>query len=324
MKGVPPLADISLPSVGFIGLGQMGLRMTLRLMDAGCEPTCYDVAPAARDVAASLGLRLAEDARAVAEASDVVFIMVPSRCVADVLEGERGALGGLGAGKILVEGGNSDPRESVRLAARCADAGGAMLDVGFSGGPLGARDGSLAVMVGGSREAYERARDVLLILGSDVAYFGPSGSGHLSKALNHLVQGLTAQAIGEALALASATGIDVREWTCVASHGAAGSWLMDRAREMLEHPPPDPDKVASWWSGHGARNQLSYALEAAEENRVAVPLAALGHQIRTLSLAAERSPAVEFYVGLTWELAHLRSDPANSPHTSSERGSHGN
>jgi 2-hydroxy-3-oxopropionate reductase len=310
-------------NVGFIGLGQMGLPMSLRLEEAGYQLICHDTARGAREQAASRGLRLADDARGVAEASDVIFVMVPSRFVADALESDRGAFRGLAGGKILVEGGNSDPRESVRFAARCAEAGASMLDVGFSGGPLGARDGSLAVMVGGNRDAYDRARELLMVLASDIAYFGPSGSGHLAKALNHLVQGLTAQAIGEALAIASATGIDMREWTRVAARGAAGSWLMDRAREMLDHPAPDPEALSAWWSGHGARNQLSYALEAAEEHEVAVPLAALGHQIRTLSLAGNRSPSIELYVGLTWELAHLRTDPATSPLTSSKRGSNG-
>jgi 2-hydroxy-3-oxopropionate reductase len=295
--------------VGFIGLGQMGLPMSLRLAYAGWELTCYDVAVAAREAAVSHGLRLADSARHVAEASDVVFVMVPSRFVSEALEGECGVLGGLSEGKVLVEGGNSDPRESVRLAARCDQAGAAMLDVGFSGGPLGAREGSLAVMVGGSRDVYIRAQDLLLVLGSDIAYFGPSGNGHLAKALNHLVQGLTAQAIGEALAIASATGIDIGEWTRVAAGGAAGSWLMDRAREMLDHPAPDPETSRAWWSSHGARNQLSYALEAAEERGVAAPLAAVGHQIRTLSLAPQRSPAIEFYARLTWELSHSRTEP---------------
>jgi 2-hydroxy-3-oxopropionate reductase len=297
--------------------------MALRLSEANHELLCHDADPRARDDAVKRGLRLSKDAGEVAKACEVVFVMVPSRAVADVLEGEGGVLRQLSAGKILVEGGNSDPRESVRFAARCAEVGAAMLDVGFSGGPLGARDGSLAIMVGGEREPYERVRDLLIVLGSDVAYFGLSGAGHLAKALNHLVQGLTAQAIGEALAVAEMAGIDVREWTRVAAGGAAGSWLMDRAGEMLNHPAPDPEAVTEWWAGHGARNQLSYALEAAEEHGVAAPLAALGHQLRTLSLAAERSTALQFYVGLTWELAHLRTDLGSTPVTSSTRGSNG-
>jgi 3-hydroxyisobutyrate dehydrogenase-like beta-hydroxyacid dehydrogenase len=293
--------------IGVIGLGQMGLPMAQRLAAAGHEVICQDDSSQARAAAEQSGLVPVDDARAVAERAAVVLVMVPSRFVADVLTGERGVVAGLRPGCVVVEGGNSDPRLSAQHAATCELAGASMLDVGFSGGPLGAAEGTLAVMVGGDRDAYDRTVGVFDVLGSDVAYFGPSGSGHLAKALNHLVQGLTAQAIGEALAVASAVGIDLQEWTRVASKGAAGSWLMERAREMLDAPPPDPAQVNPWWSGHGARNQLSFALEAAENAAIAVPLAAAGHQIRTASIDPHRQPAVDFYVRLTWELANRRS-----------------
>jgi 3-hydroxyisobutyrate dehydrogenase-like beta-hydroxyacid dehydrogenase len=204
----------------------------------------------------------------------------------------------------VIEGGNSDPAESARFATTFERAGATMIDVGFSGGPRGAADGQLAMMVGGPKAAFDRIEPILRTFGTHIGYFGASGTGHLAKALNHLVQGLTAQAIGEALSIGQASGLDIEEWVRIVSCGAAGSWLMDRTREMLDQPPPAPAEVTAWWGGHGARNQLSYALEAAEKSAIAVPLTATGHEIRVLSLGAGRSTAMEFYVRLTWTLAH--------------------
>lgn len=302
------MPDPSTERIGFVGLGQMGLPMATRLVEGGHAVVGFDLSEDACDQLRQLGAEISPDVGSVAAQSSVVFVMVPSRRVGEIFEGEDGAIARSNQGTILVEGGNSDPRESVRLAELAEAQGVNLLDVGFSGGPRGAAAGELAVMVGGSKESYHRVESLLGVLGKHVDYFGPSGSGHLSKALNHLVQGLTAQAIGEAVAIAESTDLDTQKWVRAVSHGAAGSWLMDRMREMQEADPPKQEDVDAWWAGHGARNQLSYALEAAEAAEVPVPLAATGHQVRVLSLSADRSVAMEIYVRLTWALAHLNEE----------------
>jgi 3-hydroxyisobutyrate dehydrogenase-like beta-hydroxyacid dehydrogenase len=289
-------------TVGFVGLGQMGVPMARRALSAGIAVAVHDRRRAACVELESAGAAWRDGVRELAGASEIVVVMVPATHVEDVLFGAGGVASSGRRGLIAIEGGNSDPAASRRRAAALADVGIRMLDVGFSGGPQNALTGDLAVMAGGERAAYDDALPLLSALGRNVAYFGASGGGHLAKSLNHLVQGITAQAIGEALAIAHASGLDVPRWVEVVSKGAAGSWLMERTREMLsvdEFPGMD-----EWWRGLGSRNQFTYSLEAAAETEQSVPLAALAHELRTLSKQAPRSDALEQYVRLTWAFAH--------------------
>jgi 3-hydroxyisobutyrate dehydrogenase-like beta-hydroxyacid dehydrogenase len=293
--------------IGMVGLGEMGYPMAGRLRAARHPLIVFDALPAIRERAAAEGFKIGVDLHEIACCSDVVIVMVPSRFVGDVVLGEVGLLASARPGLIIIDGGNSDPVKSVGYARECAADGVTLLDIGFSGGPLGATAGTLAVMVGGEVSAYNLVAPILKVVGHEIGYFGSSGNGHLAKAINHLVQGLTAQAIGEALAIAQAAGIDAADWVRVAAAGAAGSWLMNRAHDMLAGESPDADQVIKWWRALGGRNQLTYALESAAANSVATPLAAMGQQIRALSLAAGLSPAMRNYVHLTWELAHTRN-----------------
>lgn len=290
--------------IGFVGLGQMGLPMASRLLDGGYRVLGCDTSAAAGDRLQAIGGTVAESPADVGRKTDVVIVMVPSRNLEAVFDGTQGLLASVHSGTVVIEGGNSDPRQSAELAARIDDRGGGMLDVGFSGGVLGAVEGRLAMMVGGSRQAFDEVEPLLHRFGDHIGYFGGSGSGHLAKALNHLVQALTAQAIGEALAVGEAAGIDLKRWVSIVSSGAAGSWVMDRAAEMLEADKPDPYDFGRWWQGHGARNQLSYVTEAAEASATAAPLAALGHQLRVLSLEESRPSALDYYTRITWTFAH--------------------
>src|ERR1700722_281528 len=292
--------------IGMVGLGEMGYPMARRLRAARRPLIVFDALPAIRERVADEGFKVGVDLHEIAYYSDVVIVMVPSRFVGDVVLGELGLLAAARPGLIIIDGGNSDPVKSVGYALECAAKGVTLLDIGFSGGPLGATAGTLAVMVGGKVSAYNFVIPILQVVGREIGYFGSNGNGHLAKAINHLVQGLTAQAIGEALAIAEAAGIDAADWVRVAATGAARSWLMDRAHDMLTAQAPDADQVAKWWRALGGRNQLTYALESAAANSVAAPLAAMGQQIRALSLGTGLSPAMRNYVRLTWELAHTR------------------
>jgi 2-hydroxy-3-oxopropionate reductase len=294
-------------SVGFVGLGQMGVPMARRAVSAGMAVELHDRRGDAGAELESEGAVRRHELRELARSAEIVVVMVPATRVEEVLLGPEGLVGSRRPGLIVIEGGNSDPAASRRRAAALADAGVRMLDVGFSGGPQNALTGDLAVMAGGEQEAYDAALPLLSVLGREVAYFGDAGAGHLAKSLNHLVQGITAQAIGEALAIADASGLDVARWVEVVSKGAAGSWLMERTGEMLtvdEFPGMD-----DWWRGLGARNQLTYSLEAAADAGQDVPLTVLAHDLRTLSKQAPRSEALEQYVRLTWAFAHGAGRP---------------
>ena len=288
--------------VGFVGLGQMGVPMARRALAAGIEIEVHDARRDAGEQLQRSGAVWRDSPCELGRSAEIVVVMVPGAQVEQVLLGDGGLVDGGRAGLIVIEGGNSDPAASRRRAAALAAAEIRMLDIGFSGGPQNAFTGDLAVMAGGDRTAFDQALPLLSAFGREIEYFGDSGAGHLAKALNHLVQGVTAQAIGEALAIAQSTGLDVGRWVEVVSHGAAGSWLMDRTSEMLAVDEfPDMD---DWWQGLGTRNQLTYSVEAAAAAQQPVPLAALAHELRTLSTRSPRSDALENYVRLTWAFAH--------------------
>jgi 2-hydroxy-3-oxopropionate reductase len=283
----------------------MGGPMARRLVEHGFDVTVNDRVPEAVAELTALGASRCEELSALAHV-DAVLAMVPAAVVESLMLGPGGVLEHVAPGTLVIDGGNSDPAVSRRIAAAVAERGVAYLDVGFSGGPSKATDGTLAVMAGGDAADYARAEPLFRALGGELAHVGPSGAGHLAKALNHLVVGLTSQAIGEALAIAAANGLDPARWIDVARSGAAGSWLMDRARQMValdEHPGMD-----AWWGGLGGRTQLTYSMEAADAGAVAVPLTALGHELRKLSLEEHRAPALEQYVRLTWTFANVTAD----------------
>ena len=159
----------------------MGQRMATHLLRAGAALTVHDLAPEAVDRLARLGAAPADSPAAVGRAAEVVFVMLPPAPVEAVVAGPGGVLDGLAPGGIVVDNGNSHPAASRRLAATCAGREVAFLDAGVSGGPAGAAAGTLAVMAGGDRAAYERCLPLLRCFGREVAHLGPSGAGHLAN-----------------------------------------------------------------------------------------------------------------------------------------------
>lgn len=290
-------------TICMVGLGRMGAPMARRLLAAGTDVRVHDRDLDGARSLAEAGAALCPRLEDGVTNADVVIVMVPAAAVEQLMAGPDGIIEHVGDGTLVIDGGNTDPAVSRRVCTRFAQGGVGYLDVGFSGGPSKASAGTLAVMVGGAAADFRRAESILRILGGDVVHVGASGAGHLAKALNHLVVALTSQAIGEALAIAESGGLEPAQWLRAASGGAASSWLMHRACTMAELDEfPGMDE---WWQALGGRTQLSYSVEAAEQAGLAVPLTALSHELRKLSLAAPRSPSLEHYVRLTWTFANV-------------------
>jgi len=171
---------------------------------------------------------VAESPAALAEVSDVIFSCVTAG--ADVLEvvldRKRGVVAGLRAGTTVVDCSTVDPA----VAGRCAEVLGAMgvgfLDAPISGGDVGARQGTLSIMVGGPREHFDRALPVLEAMGKTITYCGPGGAGYTVKLCNQILGGLHLVAAAEALSLAVAAGIDPDAMLQAVSSGAGGSWIL--------------------------------------------------------------------------------------------------
>jgi len=223
--------------IGFIGLGVMGKPMARNLMAAGFELVAFsrtraDVDELAGDRAAAAG-----SPREVAEQAATTILMLPdSPQVVDVADGDDGLLAGAGDGALVVDMSTISPVVTREIAERAAAAGVGWVDAPVSGGDVGAREGTLSIMAGGSEEDFGRARPLFEALGRTIVHVGPVGAGQVVKACNQVVVALTIEAVSEALVLVSKEGVDPEVIIEVLSGGLAANKVMEvRGRNFLEH-----------------------------------------------------------------------------------------
>ena len=223
--------------IGFIGLGIMGLPMARNLMGAGHEVVVFNRSRGKVDELAGEGAQAAGSPREVAEAAGIVVTMLPdSPQVREVLEGEDGVLAGAAEGTLVVDMSTISPVVTKELAAAAAERGAGWVDAPVSGGDVGAKEGTLSIMVGGSAEDFERARPLLDVMGKTVVHVGPVGSGQVVKACNQVVVALTIEAVSEALVLGSKAGVEPEAILDVLGGGLAGNKVMEvRRSNFLEH-----------------------------------------------------------------------------------------
>lgn len=253
--------------VGFVGLGNIGKPMALRLAAAeGVDLQVYDVAPEPVAELVAAGAAAADSVAALAAAVDVVCVMV--RDDAQV----RDVATDVGSGTVLVVHSTVAPDTPAELEAL----GHTVLDAPVSGGPMGAADGSLAIMVGGSEEAFAAARPALDAMGSRVVHAGPVGAGTRFKLARNLMHFVSFSAAMEASRLAEAAGLDVAELGRVVRHtdavtGGPGAIML---RDTTAPIAPD-----DFWFGvmeHVralGEKDLGFAIALADELGVDVPLA---------------------------------------------------
>jgi len=214
--------------LGFIGLGTMGRPMALHLMRGGHTMAVYARRPETARPLIDEGAVVCPSPAAVAERSNVIFTMVTGTSdVEQVVLGSGGITEGVQAGAILIDMSTIDPIATQAVARVLADQGVDMLDAPVSGGPQGARDALLTIMVGGSSVALERARPLLALLGPTVIHLGKSGAGQTTKACHQLALLVTAQGVAEALTLAGRCGLDVERVRHVMREGVASSRVLD-------------------------------------------------------------------------------------------------
>jgi 3-hydroxyisobutyrate dehydrogenase len=223
---------------GFVGLGAMGTYMARNLHRAGLLTAVWNRSPAkAQALAAELQIPAPASLEELAALSDAVVSCVSADN--DVLEVTRALAPGLKAGALMCDC-STVSAETARqaaelLAARQVD----FLDCPVSGGVEGARDGTLAIMVGGEAAAFERAQPILQALGRTVSYFGPSGSGQAAKATNQIMCAGIIEAVAEAMAFARAQGLPLDKLIDTLGKGAGSSWyFVHRAPNMARGAYP--------------------------------------------------------------------------------------
>src|SRR5919112_300883 len=262
--------------VGFIGLGIMGRPMAKNLMEAGYELVVHNRSPEkAEELAKEGNATAAASPGQVAQACDIVITMLPdSPDVEAVVAGEGGVLEGIRDGALLVDMSTISPVVTEELSEKVREKGASMLDAPVSGGDVGAIEGALSIMVGGSEEDFERARPLFDVMGKVATHVGPIGAGQVVKACNQIVVALTIEAISEALVLGSKGGVAPEKILDVLGGGLAGNKVMEVKREkMLEHSFDPGFRIELH------HKDLGIALAAGREYGVNLPVTAIVDQM---------------------------------------------
>ena len=261
--------------VGFIGLGIMGGPMAKNLIAEGHELVLYNRTREKAEDLAGDGATVAGSPREVAEWSDIVITMLPdSPQVEEVLAGEDGVLAGIKEGALIVDMSTISPVVTRELAEKVEEHGATMLDAPVSGGDVGARQGTLSIMVGGSEEDFGRAKPLFDVMGKVATLVGPVGAGQTAKACNQIVVALNIEALSEALVLGSKAGVDPAKILDAISGGLAGSAVMEAKREkMLSHDFDPGFRVELH------HKDLGIALAAGREYGVSLPVTAIVDQM---------------------------------------------
>jgi 2-hydroxy-3-oxopropionate reductase len=227
----------TLPTIGFIGLGIMGKPMARNLMKAGYALTVLNRSRGPVDELVAEGAKGGTTPRDVAANSDVVITMLPdSPDVESVALGPDGIAAGVKAGALWIDMSTIAPATTKRVAEQLAAKGVTSLDAPVSGGEKGAIDAALSIMVGGSDEAFERAKPIFEALGKNIVHVGELGAGQVTKACNQIVVGVTIEAVAEALALAEASGVDPVKVRAALLGGFAQSKILEvHGQRMIDH-----------------------------------------------------------------------------------------
>ena len=258
--------------VGFVGLGIMGAPMARNLLRAGHELIVHNRSREKADELAAEGATVAESPTEVAEGSDVVITMLPGPPEVEAVFGEM--LGVAGGGTLLIDMSTSSPILARELARAAREKGVGVLDAPVSGGDVGAIEGTLSIMVGGSEEDFERARPLFEAMGGTVTHVGEAGAGQTVKACNQIVVALVIEAVSEALVLGERAGVEPSKVLDVLSGGLAGNKIMEVKREKLLARDFSPGGKSRFHL-----KDLGIALAAARESEVPLPVTALVHEM---------------------------------------------
>ena len=262
-------------TVGFIGLGSMGMPMAHNLLAKGFTVQGFDVRSDSVAALAIRGARPAATAAAAAAGADALVLMVVNAAQAEQALLADGALEALPDGSVVILMATCPPGAVTALAARVEAAGRRFVDAPVSGGVVGAVAGSLSIMAAAPVDVVERVRPVLAAMGGKVFHVGGQpGQGATVKTVNQLLCGVHIAVVAEAFALAAKVGVDLDILLEIMSGSAASSWMLkDRGPRMLHADPEITSTVDIFVK------DLGIVLEAGRDARAALPLAAVAHQM---------------------------------------------
>lgn len=222
--------------IGFIGLGIMGKPMALNLIRAGYSLFVLERNKASGDLA-DAGAHVLKTNKEIAEASDVVITMLPaSPQVEEVVFGTDGVLEGIREGSLFIDMSTIAPSTAEDVYAAMQKKGVEALDAPVSGGQSGAEEGTVSIMVGGNKQAFQRAKPLFDVMGKSAVLIGDAGAGQITKACNQIIVGTTIQGVAEALALARKAGVDLEKVREALLGGFAQSRILDlHGKRIIEN-----------------------------------------------------------------------------------------
>jgi len=251
--------------IGFIGLGIMGKPMALHVLKAGYDLCVLEKNKASKELVAA-GARSFSTPASIAQNCDVVITMLPdSPEVAAIVSGQDGVLEGIRQGAIFIDMSTIAPATAKSVHELMQKKGVEALDAPVSGGQAGAEAGTLSIMVGGAKPAFESALPLFRAMGGNIVHIGGSGAGQMAKACNQMIVGMTIQAVAEAFTLAKKAGVDLEKMREALLGGFAQSRILDlHGKRIIERNFKPGFKIKLH------RKDMQIALQAGKE--FSVPL----------------------------------------------------
>lgn len=254
--------------IGFIGIGVMGKSMADNLLKAGYEVMVYTRTKQKAESLLAKGAKWFDSAKALAQNVDVIISMVGyPQDVAEIYLGENGVIKNLKPqSSIIIDMTTSSPKLAQEIYQEAQKYEIKSLDAPVSGGDVGAKNGTLAIMVGGDKEVYEEVLPIFEAMGKTICYFGKAGSGQYAKMSNQIAIASNMMGVCEAVAYAKKCGLNPQDLLDVISTGAAGSWsLSNLAPRMLKG-----DFAPGFFIKHFIKD-MKIAIESADEMNLDLP-----------------------------------------------------
>jgi 3-hydroxyisobutyrate dehydrogenase-like beta-hydroxyacid dehydrogenase len=264
-------------NLGYVGLGVMGSRMVDRLLAKGHSVTGYNRTKAKAQWLIDKGMKWADSPRQVAAAADITFSMVTnSEALQDIADGPNGVIAGLAAGKLWVDMSTVSPAVNRALVARVRAKGADMLDAPVSGSVITLEQGKLTMMVGGSKESFERVKPILLDIGPKATYVGDNGLALAMKIATNLSLAVQMLAFSEGVLLAEKSGISREIAVEVLTHSAIASPMVQYRGPFVLKMPDE-----AWFDVNMMQKDLLLALELGRQVNVPLPTTSLTNEYLT-------------------------------------------
>jgi 2-hydroxy-3-oxopropionate reductase len=286
--------------VGYIGLGIMGASIARNLMLAGHELVVHNRSPGIVQQLVSEGAAAASSPKEVAQQVEFVFTNLPDTPdVESVVLGPNGVMEGAHDELIYIDNSTIKPETARSLAQKLAEVGIAALDAPVSGGDVGAKNGTLTIMVGGPQEAFDKAVPLFQAMGKAWVLVGDSGAGQIAKVCNQIIVGAQMVAMAEALITAQKAGVDPSRVVEAIKGGAAQMWTLDVKPPRLFAGNRQPG-----FKAYMQHKDLGIVMDTAKTYGIPLPLSAVIFQLYTAMLEQgnrelDNSAIISVYESLT-------------------------